>query len=125
MIVKTVSISYERMVDLGNFNSIKVRMYSDLDIEEGDDLDECMQAAWKWVKENVRAQIVPTHKDVSADVERYIRMVPVERQPVARALLDESPMATEKLYLGLEDADGTERVVLVGDEARAYREKGN
>lgn len=123
MKVTGVSASYERTVDLGNFNSVKIRMFLDADLEKGDDLDTEFQRLWTCVKENVRAQLVPLHRDTRAKVEEFVRSLPVEKQGRLRELLfDDAVLASEAAYLGLPDAQP--RVVLVGDEAEQYMQGG-
>jgi hypothetical protein len=66
MQVKAVHLSYKRKVDLGGFNSAEVSAMISADLDQDDNLDQSMHALWDMVKENVKAQIVPLHKESRA-----------------------------------------------------------
>jgi hypothetical protein len=58
--IKTVSVSYERKVNLGDFNSANVScaVWADgLDLDGN--LHQSMHQLWDMVKNNVKAQILP------------------------------------------------------------------
>lgn len=54
MKVKTISATYERKINLGNFNNGHIGMSVWADLAEGDDLHECCEALWQMLTENVR-----------------------------------------------------------------------
>lgn len=57
--IKTVSVTYERKLNLGDYNSATVGCTLWADVEQGDDLDAAMKSLWVMVKENVRVQALP------------------------------------------------------------------
>mgnify|MGYP001617990541 CR=1 FL=1 len=57
--VKTASVSYERKLNLGDYNSAAIGCTLWADVEPGDDLDAAMKSLWAMAKENVRAQAIP------------------------------------------------------------------
>jgi len=67
MIIKTVSVSYQRKVNLGDFNSAQVEStaWVELEPEDNANLNEAMKDLWGMVKENVKAQLVPLMKNQS------------------------------------------------------------
>ena len=54
--VKTVSVTYDRKINLGDFNSASVGITIWADVEEGDDLDAAMSALWAMATANVKAK---------------------------------------------------------------------
>lgn len=65
MKIKTVSVTYGRKINLGDYNSAQVdcTLWADIEMDENghpiDDLDAVMRDLWGMAKENVKAQIVP------------------------------------------------------------------
>ena len=69
-ILKTVSVTYDRKQNLGDFSSANVGCTIWADVRDGEDLDVTMHALWSMAKENVKAQLVPlTKKNGGASVE--------------------------------------------------------
>lgn len=58
-VIKTVSVTYERKVNLGDYNSATVGCTLWADVEQGEDLDASMHGLWEMAKENVKAQVLP------------------------------------------------------------------
>jgi len=67
IVVKTVSVSYERKINLGDYNSAAVGCTLWADVTEDDatpaGLDGAMQDLWAMAKANVAAQLVPLAKE--------------------------------------------------------------
>jgi hypothetical protein len=61
--VKTVSVNYERKVNLGDYNSAAVGCTVWADVKEEEDLDKAMHDLWTMAKENVKAQLAPIVKE--------------------------------------------------------------
>ncbi len=61
--VKTVSVTYGRKINLGDFNSATVDCTLWADVDEGEDLDQAMQDLWECAKNNVKAQVLPLSKN--------------------------------------------------------------
>lgn len=59
MRVKTVSVSYERKINLGDFNSATVGMSAWADVDPEDDLSQVNNALFDMVKRNVKQQVLP------------------------------------------------------------------
>lgn len=61
--VKTVSVTYGRKANLGDYNSATVDCTIWADVDEGDNLDQAMGDLWSMAKENVKAQLLPLVKN--------------------------------------------------------------
>ncbi len=59
MLLNSVSITYGRKVNLGDYNNANIEVTIGADVELGDDLHEVMQELWTMAKANVRAQVLP------------------------------------------------------------------
>jgi hypothetical protein len=59
MKVKTVSVTYGRKANLGDYNSATVDCTLWADVDETDDLDQVMHGLWECAKTNVKAQLLP------------------------------------------------------------------
>jgi len=78
MIVKTISCTYGRKVNIGDYNSANVEVTYWADVEPEEDLHESMKALWTMAKANVRAQVVPLMTKQTAKVEEAFLGLPVE-----------------------------------------------
>jgi hypothetical protein len=58
-VIKTVSVNYERKINLGDFNSATIGCTLWADVREEEDLNQVMQDLWDCAKANVKAQAVP------------------------------------------------------------------
>jgi hypothetical protein len=83
--IKTVSVTYGRKVNLGDFSSATVDCTVWADVEDGEDLDGAMKALWGMAKENVKTQILPLVKNGngSMNVKEAFLGLPVELQDAA------------------------------------------
>ena len=59
MLLNSVSITYGRKVNLGDYNNANIEVTLGADLELGDDLHAVMQELWAMAKANVRAQVLP------------------------------------------------------------------
>ena len=77
MKLKTVSITYGRKFNLGDYNSatIDCSLWAELDEEE--DEAAAMNALWEMAKNNVKAQAVPLVTKQTANVESIFMGLPV------------------------------------------------
>jgi hypothetical protein len=55
--IKTVSVTYERKQNLGDYSSATAACSLWADVDEDEDLDAIMHALWEMAKANVKAQI--------------------------------------------------------------------
>ena len=78
MQIKTVSVHYERKVNLGDFNSAAVGCDLWADVTEEDDLAACMSAMWDMAKANVKAQLLPLTTKNEAKLQEIFMGLPVE-----------------------------------------------
>ena len=80
MNIKTVSVTYERKINLGDYNSatIGITMWADVEPEENENLDEIMGALWSMAKENVKAQAIPLVRRQQAEVIEVFMGLPKE-----------------------------------------------
>lgn len=60
MIIKTISVTYGRKINLGNYNSaeISVTAWADID-NETEDPQSCFADLWALAKEQVKTQAIP------------------------------------------------------------------
>jgi len=59
MKLKTVSVTYGRKFNLGDYNSATIDCTLWADLEEGEDEAAAMTALWDMAKNNVKAQALP------------------------------------------------------------------
>ena len=57
--IKTLSVTYERKFNLGNYESLHIGMTSWADVHENTTAEEVQAELWKWVKEAVKNQALP------------------------------------------------------------------
>lgn len=76
--IKTVSVNYERKINLGDFNSAAVgcTLWADVDEDEQDNLDFIMKDLWAMAKENVKAQIEPIARKGNMSLKEYYLGLP-------------------------------------------------
>ena len=56
--LKTATIEYGRVVNLGEYNSLRASCTLGVEFEEGEDADAALAALWEKARENVRAQVL-------------------------------------------------------------------
>ena len=80
MNIKTVSVTYERKQNLGDYNSANVgcTVWADVSFDDDKLLHEEMTALWKMAKDNVRAQLVPLTGNGSVKVENLFLGLPLD-----------------------------------------------
>jgi hypothetical protein len=71
MKLTSVTITYGRKINLGDYNNANLKVNLGADIEEGDDLNAVMHDLWHCARENVRVHAQPllrrgTQDDVDA-----------------------------------------------------------
>lgn len=57
--VKTISVTYERKQNMGDFSSANIGITLWADVEPEQDLHDACNALWQMAKENVKAQLLP------------------------------------------------------------------
>lgn len=77
-VVKTVSVTYGRKFNLGDFNSATIDCTIWADIEEGEDLNQVMKDLWEMAKNNVKAQSLPLVQKANMKVEEIFLGLPIE-----------------------------------------------
>ena len=79
MNIKTVSVTYERKQNLGDYNSANVGCTIWADVREDEDLHLTMTGLWDMAKANVKAQLLPLAKNNGAtNVEQLFLGLPIE-----------------------------------------------
>lgn len=78
--VKTVSVTYGRKFNLGDYNSAAIDCTLWADVSDDQDLDAAMIALWAMAKENVRSQALPLVNKSKAQVEKVFMGLPLELQ---------------------------------------------
>ena len=83
MNIKTVSVSYGRKQNLGDFSSANIECTLWADIEEGEDMHEAMSKHWECAKNNVKSHLLPlTKTNGSTTVKNLFLGLPVELKKV-------------------------------------------
>ena len=78
--VKTVSVTYERKFNLGDYNSATIGITVWADVDEDENLHDAMTALWSMAKENVKAEAMPLLQKNKARVEEVFLGLPIEVQ---------------------------------------------
>ena len=78
--VKTVSVTYDRKHNLGDFSSANIGCTLWADVSDDQDLDAAMHALWNMAKANVKAQLLPLTIRTAAQVEQVFMGLPLELQ---------------------------------------------
>lgn len=76
--ITTVSVTYGRKVNLGDYNSAHVEISIWADVTEEDDLDAMMRQLWAMSKQNVKSQLLPLTSNHQAKVEQAFLGLPQE-----------------------------------------------
>ena len=91
--VKTVSVHYERKLNLGDFNSATVGIQLWADVEPGEDLNVAMASLWGMAKENVKVQLAPLDQRIRAEVKNVFLGLPVTIQEATKPATNASSAA--------------------------------
>lgn len=78
MKLKTVSVTYERKKNLGDYNSANIGVTLWADLDEGDNEADAMTALWEMAKANVKAQLVPLAQNKEAEVNHIFMGLPMQ-----------------------------------------------
>lgn len=78
--VKTVSVTYERKHNMGDYSSANIGCTLWADVSDDQDLDTAMHALWEMAKANVKAQLLPLATKQTAQVEQVFMGLPLELQ---------------------------------------------
>jgi hypothetical protein len=78
-VVKTVSVTYGRKFNLGDYNSSQIDCTIWADVKEDENLDDAMKSLWSMAKENVKAQSLPLiDKKSNANIQEMFLGLPIE-----------------------------------------------
>ena len=80
MNLKTVSVTYDRKFNLGNYNSAHIGMTLWADLDEDENEAEAAAALWTMAKNNVKAQSLPLVAKQTVEVEEIFMGLPVAMQ---------------------------------------------
>lgn len=58
MKLKTISVEYGRVVNLGEYNSLRASCTLGAELEDGEDADAALAALWEQARESVRGQVL-------------------------------------------------------------------
>lgn len=78
--IKTISVTYGRKFNLGDYNSAHIEISMWADLEAGDDPDEVTEALYTDAKRHVKAQALPIVANRRAQVEKTFLGLPAEVQ---------------------------------------------
>ncbi len=81
--VKTLSVTYERKFNLGNYESLHIGMASWADVHDDTTAEEVQAELWRWVKEAVKQQALPVINTAKAPVSQT--KAPTTTKPPAPA----------------------------------------
>ena len=84
--VKTVSVTYDRKHNLGDYSSANIGCTIWADVSDDQDLDEAMHALWDMAKANVKAQLLPLASKTTAQIEQVFMGLPLELQAAVAAV---------------------------------------
>ena len=84
--VKTVSVTYERKHNLGDYSSANIGCTIWADVSDDQDLDTAMPGLWDMAKANVKAQLLPLTSKTKATVEQVFMGLPLELQEAVAAV---------------------------------------
>lgn len=80
MKIKTVSVTYDRKINLGDFNSATVGVTLWADVDEGESTHKVMTELWEMATNNVRAKAELFMKKNEAQVKEIFLGLPAEYQ---------------------------------------------
>ena len=97
MNVTTISVTYSRKFNLGDYNSAQIEYTCWAQLEPGDFLSECNSELWEMAKANVRAQALPllkTEQAAMAEIKKIFLGLPMDEkfEKAAEAKLDNQPI---------------------------------
>lgn len=69
--IKTVSVTYGRKINLGDYNSATADCTVWVDVDPADNLDAVMRGLWGMAKENVKAQVAGATAKPNATLKEY------------------------------------------------------
>ena len=82
MILKTISVTYDRKLNLGDFNSLHASITLWADLEDGDDEVLAMTALKSMARNNVVAEMKRAKPELSVKVEELFMGLPKDLQKV-------------------------------------------
>ena len=80
MLIHSVSVTYGRKINLGDYNNANIEVTLGADIEPDDDLHQVMEQLWTMAKANVRAQALPLVQKNAPKQETHLgvqKLVPI------------------------------------------------
>jgi len=83
MQVKTISVNYERKLNLGDYNSATVGMTLWADLDEGEDVEAAISTLQAAAKEAVKREALPLVGKADAQAREIFLGLPVEVQQAA------------------------------------------
>jgi hypothetical protein len=81
MNIKTISVTYERKLNLGDFNSAAIGVTVWADVEDGEDPAAATNALFAKAKSAVKEQAMPLLSKVNAQTREFFMGKPVESAP--------------------------------------------
>ena len=78
--IKTVSVTYGRKINLGDFNSATIECTLWAGLKEGEDTDSAMHQLWDMATSNVQAKAGVVTRKLEAKFEEVFLGLPVETQ---------------------------------------------
>lgn len=90
--IKTVSVTYGRKLNLGEYNSANIdcTLWADVSDDE-QDLDAVMRGLWEMAKNNVKTQLVPLSAKHAAQAKELYMGLPLELRKATKAATGYDP----------------------------------
>lgn len=80
MNVTTISVTYARTFNLGDYNSMRLEAAVSAELEVGDDPEQAQAALWAIAKDSVKAQAMPVLKKRDDEIAAIRSSLPPEAQ---------------------------------------------
>lgn len=90
MQVKTISVNYERKLNLGDYNSAAVGCQLWADLDEGEDVEAAIATLQATAKEAVKREVLPLASKAEAREREVFLGLPVEVQKAALAAAEQA-----------------------------------
>lgn len=76
--IKTVSVTYGRKINLGDYNSVNIEVTLWADVQEGEDTNAAMHQLWDMATANVQTKAGTVTRKLEAKFEEVFLGLPVE-----------------------------------------------
>lgn len=89
--VKTISVTYERKQNLGEYSSANIGCTIWADVTDDEDLDAASHGLWEMAKNNVKENLMPLVSKTNAQSQQLYMGLPLELRQAAKAATGYDP----------------------------------